>query len=103
MVCTTNCIAIAIKSEILSQNHAATPTRVGGVKGFAAKTLSFCIKEHYHYQGLSKKFTSNSGICTVHGHEPVIPLHIPLQSLQLHMESFDIFYDFTCLLTVALI
>ena len=38
---------------LLGQNHAATPTHVGGVKGFAAKTLGFCIKKHYYHHGLS--------------------------------------------------
>ena len=35
----------------LAKNHVATPTHVGGVNGFAVKTLGFCIKEHYHHHG----------------------------------------------------
>ena len=101
MVCIKNCIAVAVTSEILSQNHAATPTHVGGVKGFAAKTLGFCMKEHYHRHGMSrivlnllyrqikqeKFFTSNIWISAVHSHEPTIPL----QSLQLHFGTLKHF------------
>ena len=46
-----------------------------------------------------KNFTLNSWICAVHGHEPTIPL----QSLQQHLASQNIFHDFTCILTVALV
>ena len=37
----------------LAKMGVATPTHVGGVKGFSAKTLGFCIKDHYNHHGLS--------------------------------------------------